>query len=254
MKWNNILIRKESKRVHGDIFIIGNIERKEYGNQGCKMSYINLKCKICNYENLMAIKSHIHKKIGCKQCSKNMWTLKKAQDESNRIHNNNFILYSLERKEYGSQGQKTCHIDIKCKSCGDRKITTINNHISKSHGCSGKCQSVINRTFQINTLREDMKLADQLYKLYFLKFTHKLTNEQFYKVGKTKKTINYRFKDKQYNNYIIEECQVVESTHLWVAEQEDLFINKYYNKYGYKPIDKFGGHTECFNLEVINEF
>ena len=104
-------------------------------------------------------------------------------------------------------------------------------------------------------MKSNFNLAQEIYNLYFLKFTHKgKDNNSFYKIGKTKRTIKERFQSKRYNNYTIEECQVVEGTHLWVAEQEEAFINKYYGKYGYIPSEKIGGSTECFNLNIEKEF
>jgi hypothetical protein len=94
-------------------------------------------------------------------------------------------------------------------------------------------------------------LANEYYKLYFLRFTHIITNEQFYKVGKTKHSIDKRFDKPEYNNYNIEEIDVIESTHLWVAIEEDKFLNNFKN-YQYAPKIKFGGYTECFKEEIYD--
>ncbi|MBC8427530.1 MAG: hypothetical protein H8D97_01425 [Proteobacteria bacterium] len=105
------------------------------------------------------------------------WALEEVQKESNRIHNNKFIINSITIKKVGNQEKTASFLHITCKVC------------------------------------------------------------------------NYKI----YNDYIIEECQVEKGTHLWVAEQEDEFINKY-KKFKYIPKIKFGGYTECFNLDIVKEF
>ena len=251
LKWTKELVQEKSNEIHNNGFIIHNIEVKGIGR--FKRSYINTICKNCGYINNILIDNHINKKIGCRQCSGLVpLTLEEIQEKSNKIHNNKFIVTNLIRKKV--KKFKTAHIDIKCKICGYKNNVIVNNHINKDQGCNSKlCKSGGNRKHQIENLKNKNK-SNELYKLYFLKFTEKETGEQFYKVGKTKKRIKCRFSDKDYNRYIIEECQVVKGTHLWVSEQEDKFISKYYNDYGYIPNEKFSGYTECFSTEISKYF
>lgn len=76
--------------------------------------------------------------------------------------------------------------------------------------------------------------------------------EKFYKIGKTNQNISRRFRNNKHE-YKIKEICIIESTHLLVAEEENNIINKYYDKYGYIPFQKFVGYTECFKPEIIGE-
>ena len=244
--WTLKRARKELEIMFDKDYIIHNISLREVGNtQKQKISFIDIECTSCKtrkWKNLSAI---LMKKTKCVYC--NMWTLEKAQKLSKNLYNDKFIIRKLSRKNL----KREPYINIECIDCGYINWVSVKNH--KECGCGGKCNIRGQRNVQLETLRNNPILANQPYKLYFLKFTHKVTNEQFYKVGKTKFNIQRRFRKNQYNDYIIEECQLVEGTHLWVAEQEEEFIEKY-KDYQYTPNNKFDGWTECFKPEIIKEF
>ena len=231
-------------KVHNERYDYSLI--KEYKNNSIK---VPIKCKIHGVF-YQTSSSHLSGN-GCPKCiGRGSWTLDRFQKESDLIHNFNFIIISSEIKEYGS-GFKKMYFDIKCIFCGHRFWSTVGNHISKKQGCLG-CKIGGRRIDQINFLKHNSTKANEPYKLYFLKFTHNITNEQFYKVGKTSKSINDRFRYSEYKNYNIEIISIIEGTHLWVAEQEDEFIIKF-NEYLYEPEIKFSGHTECFRKEIYNK-
>ena len=247
LKWTVSKVQEESDKIHNK-FIIHNVIRKPVGNKGVKATYIGIECKKCGHKNVVHLGSHINKKTDCKGCS--MWTLQKVQNVSNKIHNNQFKIHNIKRNPIGKQGQVATVIQIECKICGYSSQTSIGNHINLESGCGGKCKPKANMNLQIEFLKSNSIIANQPYKLYFLKFIHKLDRETFYKIGKTK-NIKTRYSCKDYSDYIIEEIDVIESTHLWVAEQEEKFINSF-KKYKYKPKNKFGGWTECFKEEIYN--
>jgi ribosomal protein S27E len=249
-KWTLEKVQIRSNEIHDNKFTILNIERKIAGNKGTYYNFINIKCSKCKYENCVKIDNHINKKQDCPNClGRAEWTLETIRIASTKLHNDKYTIHNIKMKKIKNRNRS--FIDLECKDCKRRNWVYTTSHISQQRGCGGICMGIANRLKQIQFLKVNHILAKELYKLYFLKFTHKVTNEQFYKVGKTKKQIKQRFSNSNYN---IEECQVVEGTHLWVAEQEDEFINKYYNNYGYSPQEKFGGHTECFKPEIIKEF
>lgn len=254
-QWTLDKVRQESNRIHGDKFTVLNIEYKTTATDTKIRSYVHLLCNICDYSYWTRLDNHTGVKCECKQCSKRVsWTKEKAQEESNRIHNHIFIIHDIRIKCVGIQKlMKRSFLLIECRVCNYRNWVSVNNHINKMQGCDGVCNIKGQRKSQIETLQTNDLLANRPYNLYFLKFTHKITNEQFYKIGKTKNTVNFRFSSKEYSNYIIEICQVVGGTHLWVAEQELEFINKY-KKYQYKPKENFKGWTECFKPEISGEF
>ena len=248
------LTLEEIQERANDNFIVLDSEIKEYGNQGRSQRYISTECKKCGYLNSVILSNAMNKKIGCPSCSgKVPWTLEKIRERSKDIHKNKFIIYALNKRRVGSQQLTRQCVDIECKFCGHANTVLIGDFL-KGSNCGGGCRGTGHRETQISFLRNNPMQANELYKLYFLKFTHKVTYEEFYKVGKTNKVINARFSGRDFFDYNIEECQIVEGTHLWVAEQEDEFINKHYNRYGYKPKNKFSGYTECFRSDIIQEF
>lgn len=238
-------------RINKNI-IIHDFESKLIGVKKAKRTYVNIECKICNYKKLIRVSQYI-KYSECTNCNNRVpLTLEKVKSRSIEIHGDKFIIHNLDfRKD--NQGESRSFIDIECIDCNNRWWVSTNKHINRGQGCGGKCKQHVNRKYQVEVLKSNSSLADQKYKLYFVRFIHKITNDQFYKVGKTCKTINQRFSGKEYSNYLIEQCQVVEGTHLWVAEQEDIFINKY-KKYKYNPNESFSGYTECFNQDIVKEF
>jgi hypothetical protein len=252
LTWTLERAKIEVNKIHKNKFIVHDIHIKKSKNNK-KISYVDLECIDCSHRNLVSISNTISNKKSCRNCAINIWNIETAQNESDKIHNKKFLLSNIKIKKYGNKNQSSTHVDITCKDCGYTNNILISNHIYNNQGCGGKCNIKGQRQVQIETLKNDCILANQTYKLYFLKFTHKITNEQFYKVGKTRNNIKKRFRSKEYNNYIIEEVQVVEATHLWVAEQEDIFINKH-KDYQYIPDEKFDGYTECFKLEIKNNF
>lgn len=248
-KWTTPLMQQESNRIHDNKFIIHSLELKEYGKHRRRQTYINLECKTCGFKNSVIINSHI-KGVNCKGCF--MWNINKLQKASDKVHNFNFIIHSIETREYGNLGNKQAYCDAECKICNHRNWINVDAHINKLIGCGGVCWQHVERKVQIETLQLYPELAKKPYNLYLLKFTNQ--NEEFLKVGKTCKTITNRFNGKDYSDYEIEILQVIESTHLEVALTEDKILNEYYERYKHIPKIKFGGHTECFRMELLNEF
>jgi hypothetical protein len=224
IKWTLESAQRESNIIHNNKFTIQKIKIEKVGHKGKTGSYLYLKCNICKHENRVTVNRHLIGKCGCPNCYGNVpKTIKEIQKESNEIHNNNFIIINLIRKEFGNKGKKTTFIDIKCKSCGYMNCIEVNGHLNKMTGCGGdKCKFVGNRQNQIKTLKNNPKLANEKYKLYLLKFTNNnIPTDVFLKVGKTKKEISERFSRQEYDNYKIEELNIIEMTHLKVAETED---------------------------------
>ena len=255
LKWTVENLQIKSDEIYSNKFIIHQIKNGKEINKNKSHIYVNLECKVCKYNYWTQVNYFINQKQGCRSCNgRPEYTKKSAQLKSDQIHNFKFIVYDIKKMKRKNTDENATHLNLECKYCGERKWMLLNSHITNKQGCgSHQCKGTIDRKTQINFLQSNQILASEQYNLYFLKFIHKITNEQFYKVGKTKKEINDRFKIKQYSNYNIETCQVVKGTHLWVAEQEDKFINKY-KSYQYIPNEKFGGHTECFSLEIEKEF
>jgi hypothetical protein len=253
---NKIITKEEAQNrsylVHNNKFIIYSINRIEYGSYGKKGTYLDLKCKVCNHRNLVKSYNHLNEKTGCVSCSgKSKWTLEKVRTKSKEIHNDKFIIHNIQIKNIGNK--TASYIDSECKICKNRSIVDVGAHINQRIGCGGACKRGGSRESYIEFLKNNSSQANRICTLYFLKFTHKITNEEFYKVGITFKKISERFRDRLYKKYIIEECQVIKTTNLKAVLEEDDFLGKF-SKYKYLPEVRFKGWTECFSKEIVNEF
>lgn len=110
----------ESNKIHNNEFEI--LEEPKSGAE--KVRILHKKCK-----NIIEITLNNHIKRYCKFCSnKNRKTLKDHQENSNRIHNNEFEI--LEEPINTKQKIKILH-----KNCGNIIRMTINNHINHKNGC-----------------------------------------------------------------------------------------------------------------------
>lgn len=79
-------------------------------------------------------------------------------------------------------------------------------------------------------------------------------DEEFVKIGITSDSIKERYRKKKsmpYDYEVIHETTSNNKKMIWEIERK--FIKKL-NKYQYIPNKKFGGFTECFNVESIKMF
>jgi hypothetical protein len=86
------------------------------------------------------------------------------------------------------------------------------------------------------------------FKVYIIKCWNE--NEEFYKIGKTFRNINIRFKNKTEMPYEWKLIQYYEGSGRYVCELEH-DLHKQNFKFKYKPLINFNGDNECFN-EINN--
>ena len=182
---------------------------------------------------------------GCPKCS----TAKRAEalvgntdgfiNKSKIIHQNKYD-YSL--VEYTHSRDK---VKIICKDHGVFEQAPV-THL-KGSGCQ-RCASLINIY-----KKEDYIKLSPIATLYLVLLEYE--NEKFYKIGKTKNTVQQRLGTNisSYNFEIISEY--INSSDI-IFDLENELHNKYF-KYKYKPQNWFAGYTECYSLslpieEIIN--
>lgn len=160
--------------------------------------------------------------------------------------NMNFSNYTFENTIFVNSIEK---LTITCGIHGDFRIKA-GNFTSKNQGCS-KC-SKLNRVYITNSTWTNTgwdkasKKSEYFdsFKVYIIRCWNE--NEEFYKIGKTYRSILDRFKseiDMPYEWYTVDLyiCDSsVDATDLESALKSE---NK---KFSYKPLINFGGHTECF--------
>jgi hypothetical protein len=247
--WTKESVQEDLNFIYDNKFKIIHIKVEYCNYNKCDILIIKTKCNDCELIQTNNIKQFTKRKYTCSGCSGLIWTLEKAQEESDKIHDSKFKISDIRIKKSPLDGSKQSIVNIECTVCGLYNTVYVNDHINEECGCNSLlCRNAKSREKTIENLRNQPLKGNEEWQLYLIKFTHKITNDWFYKVGKTKNKIKVRFSGKRYNNsYNIEECKIIKCTHLQAAEQEDDFIKRY-GDYQYTPKEKFEGWTECFRF------
>lgn len=233
---------EQFKEVHGDEF--------DYS----KVVYINthtpieVRCKKHDFIFHPTPKNH-KKGHRCSKCGeegrlKLQTKLKETYiNQVKTIHSN---LYTYDKVDYRGC-RKT--IVVTCKTHGDFNIQA-NNHLH-NHGCP-ECSNEMKK----NSCWKDSDWVNAgnksknfiAFQVYLIKCSSIETNELFYKIGKTFKEIKNRFSNKNLP-YSYEILKVIEGggVEISILERE---LHKKYKDFRYKPIEKFGGSYECYNLDL----
>ena len=130
-----------------------------------------------------------------------------------------------------------------CLKCGHKKsnITRI-----KNNNVSTKCWS---HTAWMNKSKKSKNF--HTYKCYLIKCWN--SQETFYKIGKTFRTVNERFSNKKEMpyNWKLLKTWIGDAKKISELEKELQRLNK---QYKVKPLIKFGGSYECFKkIKIMNE-
>ena len=204
---------------------------------------------------------------GCFLCGVEKSTKSKLRSENEFIKKCKKI-YG-EDYDYSLVDYKTCKDKVKiiCKTHGVFKVTG-DVFLNNKSGCA-KCttdrkrtknrSNFLDRATEIHGIKYDYSLVDyikltKLAKLYLIRIFNE--EEEFYKIGKTKDTIKKRFSNTNIKPYNFEVVYFLEKESGEIFDLE-IELHKKYNSYKYKPLNKFSGHTECYNLglpiqEIIN--
>ncbi len=136
---------------------------------------------------------------------------------------------------------------LECNDCGYIFERSPNDHLGKTPDCM-RC-SLLKKHFKGFSKRSFIDVCKKnnngLGILYILRCWNE--NEEFYKIGITSRSIGIRF---QYIHQLPYKYEVVqEILHkaeiVWNLEKT---LHKLYKKYDYKPLQNFGGKTECFKI------
>lgn len=206
-------------------------------------NYINAKTKfeiLCNTTGNTFYRSYdSHKKTKNNTYFKNIFTTERFVEKASKIHNGK---YTYKKSIYKNAKTK---LIITCLDHGDFKQVP-NNHLS-GQGCQ-KCANKLkmgNFTTWKNTLPKNKGI------LYLIQCYNK--EEVFLKIGITCKSIKERYRKQKlmpYNYKVLIFYEDIDRYNVWSNER---FIKKLYKQYKYIPKIKFGGYTECFNIESKKE-
>lgn len=236
-------LKKQLFKIHRDNYDYSLVEWK---NSHYKITLI------CKKHGLFKVNTNsaVHNKSGCKKCgslkiskslsSNTIEFIKKA----NKIHNNK---YDYSNTNYKNSTKK---VNIICKQHGIFQ-QRASHHLQK-HGCKKCASKTIGNINQNNPPGWNLKhwidnskksKNFDSYKVYIIKCWN--DNEEFYKIGRSFKTVQNRFKNKSTMPYQYETIKIYEDTAKIIYEMEKELKNK--NKeYLYLPKLKFNGMYECF--------
>jgi len=155
-----------------------------------------------------------------------------------KVTNANFHLLNVICPIHGEISlSATEHFDVGCELC---IIDSIRQE-------KKKVQINLKGEYQTNGIIKtnlNLKTFSDISTLYFVKFTHQISDEMFFKVGITRLNIKARFKY-GYDNWIIQEIDSFHYNRNHIHALERIIISENKN-IKYTPKIRFGGWTECF--------
>ena len=237
---------EDFKKAHGDYY---NYDKVEYVKG---VSSVIITCPIHGDFPQTPV---THKRgVGCPDCA----NIKKANKIIERAKNNlieDFVevhgnKYNYDKVVYSRDSEK---VIITCPLHGDFPQTPSSH--KQGSGCSGCGKEGISKYQQLNPAgwshtnwqksAEKSKNFDS-FKVYIIRCWNE--EEEFYKIGKTYKTVEKRFdnKNKMPYNYETVLEEVFENAKEASIIENDLKAKNKENKY--LPKNKFGGIYECFSI------
>jgi hypothetical protein len=227
-----LLFLSNAKNKHG--------ERYDYS----LVEYVNNRTKvkiICPEHGIFEQKPNDHLYYGCGKCG---GTKKLTTDE--------FIVKAKilhgERYNYSLVEYKTAHLKVKI-ICPEHGIfeQKPNNHLM-GKGCK-KCG--IDYGVWSYSIWEEKGLKStkfDSFKLYVLECWGE--DEKFFKIGKTFRSVELRFKGRKYMPYNYKVINIIEGDSKYISELEQEYKNKYKEK-KYLPKKEFNGRYECYTNLVL---
>lgn len=210
------------------------------------LKYIDSKTNIefiCPEHGIMSSRPDVHLTgTGCKQCGIDIniktrtRTTKEVIRTFKEIHGNR---YNYDELIYITSNSK---VKIYCTKCKNFFWQTPSSH-GMGKGCL-KCAKDVSLGFK----RTDFinKYKNKLCILYIVNLFNK--TESFIKIGITGQTLKKRFCNIPYNFDVMKSFQYSPDK-VWDLEKR---LHKQLKEFKYKPLIKFGGETECFEITAYN--
>lgn len=225
------------KKLHGDIYdyslvVFSKTNEKVYlicKKHGEFKKVVN--SLLCN-ENIYCPNCYNESIRGMNRVSSAAVFIEKAK----KIHND---LYDYSKLVYKTAKEK---VEILCPIHGSF-MQTAYSHLT-GYGCM-ECARELTGWNYTNWENKGNKSKDfDSFKLYIIRCWNE--NEEFYKIGKTYRTMMQRFNSKKAFPYNYEILQIIKGDAKEISILENTLKSK--NKqYKYSPKINFGGETECFN-------
>ena len=171
--------------------------------------------------------------------------------ESNRLSKDSFIKRASEtHKKYYDYSKTIVNFSndksiITCRHHGDF-LQDVTSHMFGS-GCP-VCANITSNNKDIET--DNIEDSKKVYcEFYILKYTN--PEEVFYKIGVTKSLKN-RFSSLSNSFKYKIEVLHVEVSNVYDAYKKEHYLKNKLKEFNYRPLHKFSGFTECFNINPFN--
>lgn len=248
MKWNKNTFRDKMQEIHPDYIF----ENTYFVKSSEKVKYF---CKAHGQQE--AYPRHLLNGSICRGCNKGSppkLTPTQLKDRCYKIHGDT---YDYSCTTFDVQNIENEKVNIICKKHGVFE-QSLHSHLT-GRGCN-KCANEIRKKKASENptgwsytnwqkAGERSKNFDS-FKVYIIHCWN--DNEEFYKVGKTFKTIEKRFKDKIAMPYSYNIILTIESNDCRLISKIEVLFKKYLIKR--KPLIKFNGFSECgvFRDEIFS--
>lgn len=238
---------ERARELHGDRY---DYDRFVY-TKSREKSYIT--CKI-HGDFLMCANHHIdeNRMCGCQQCSLISGGQKKTQsshlnvlNRANKIHGNKYDLSKIEFKRAKD------FITVECPMHGE--FTILQDLFTRKSGCP-KCSRIklsenatgFNEEFYLRRYR---KYGTKPYMYILCMYDD---NECFIKLGITY-DLDSRYKTCKlpYEYKVLGTINLNPENVMAVEKFIKRGVKQHFPEYKYKPLKRFGGHTECYTLEFM---
>lgn len=165
-------------------------------------------------------------------------------ENANNVHDNK---YDYSKVVYASFHKK---VEIVCPTHGSF-FQTAGSHVHNGNGCPGcyKAQDV-EGGYGATRFKNHPEIKELPGILYIIKCSSE--EEEFVKIGITRKPLSQRFGGHARLPYNYEEVAIKSGTvyELFLLEQK---LKREYKESKHRPKSKFCGHTECFDVNVVDQ-
>ena len=199
---------------------------------------LEFKCNVCG-EIIKQSLGNITRGKGCGSCNGTQVTPFNSL-ETKRPDLIKYLVDKTDAKKFAKMSHQK--IKCKCEKCGKEKQVIIKNLVKQGFSCDECDYGVGCYSFE-NAKKFKNEWVQKKAYVYFIRCWNK--EEEFYKIGITKRKTTERFHNKSEMPYEWEEVKII-PTNLYDAIFLEKKLHKKHEAFRYSPEIEFGGHTECF--------
>ena len=199
---------------------------------------LEFKCNVCG-EIIKQSLANITRGKGCGSCNGTQVTPFNSL-ETKRPDLIKYLVDKTDAKKFAKMSHQK--IKCKCEKCGKEKQVIIKNLVKQGFSCDECDYGVGGYSFE-NAKKFKNEWVQKKAYVYFIRCWNK--EEEFYKIGITKRKTTEKFRKKSEMPYEWEEVKTI-PTNLYDAIFLEKKLHKKHEAFRYYPKIHFAGFTECF--------